>query len=344
MAIINFLDNEDKKRKDAGGDERRFRGEDVAWTEPEEAGAGAGDGAPDYKNYRAGKSAKFPAGKKETAPPAEDGGKDPSGGGPEKRFSFFGRFGKERPESERSGVDAEKNEERPAGPGKKESDVAAPAAPGAGKRDAARRKFSFGAQAWTGPKVLTTNLVGEEGMGAFDWKKNIMTLAVNIISASLIIAAVYGGLAAWERYAKRESELLVGESAALALKIIALEREIDEVMVDEFGRKLKLARSLLDRHIYWSNFFSLLERNTMKDVYYSGKFSGDTSGEYKMETVAKSFQAVADQIKIMRLDENITDVSVAEGEPKGGSGGSKPEETGVHFNLGLKVRPEVFKK
>ncbi len=368
MPDINFLDD-NQDDKDGPKENKPKSGAEVAWTEPDDSPTDKKTDAPDYKSYnvRGNKAFGTKSGAAEKQAAAAGGKKDDSEAEkPRKKSGFFGWFGKPKTDGTKNragaGTKNEKLPQKPAengmdsGHDRDAPDKKAEKSPGGGDNTGmsapkmaapadgggqgfAGRKLNLNYGQWAGPAVLKTNLVGGEDASGFEWKKNISVLAINIMSAFLIIAVVYAGLIVWKKYASNQSEFLIEESGTITQKIITLEKELDASKVDNFNDKLKLARSLLDKHIYWSNFFGLLERDTLRNVYYSGKFSGDMSGEYNLGAVTDNFQTIADQIKVMRLDEDVVDVGVAGGESAGkATGGSG----GVSFRIDLKVNPGLF--
>jgi hypothetical protein len=98
---------------------------------------------------------------------------------------------------------------------------------------------------------------------------------------------------------------------------------------------------LLNNHLYWSNFFSWLEKNTLSSVKYGG-FSGDLSGLYTLGASAQSFADVSWQVKNFLNDPltrqvEVMSASATKGKNKGQSGI-------VNFDLVLQVKPEIFRK
>jgi hypothetical protein len=194
---------------------------------------------------------------------------------------------------------------------------------------------------WKAPKILKTNLIKGEVTTFFDWKKNLKVLAVNIFIACSIIVIIYGGLAFWEIRANQQRELLFSEIEEIKQKIIKIESEIKEVEI--FQKKIELASLLLNKHIYWTNFFKFLEENTLSSVYYTGGFSGDIDGEYILSAQANSFSTIADQAKVLRANDKVLSVSVSSGNlaSSGGVGGGGST---VGFSLELSIKPNVFNK
>ena len=104
----------------------------------------------------------------------------------------------------------------------------------------------------------------------------------------------------------------------------------------EFKDKINKFGSVFNNHIYWTNLFSYLERNTLADVYYSG-LSGDVSGTYSLHSWVKDFRAISFQLKTVLADRHTSSAKISNEKVNGGD-----QSLGVMFDLGLNVRPSIF--
>jgi hypothetical protein len=123
--------------------------------------------------------------------------------------------------------------------------------------------------------------------------------------------------------------------------MIALKTESDQILA--FKKKTDAASSLLDNHIYWTNFLDWLEKNTLSTVTYSG-FSGKSDGIYELNASANTFREVSWQTRAFLADPSIIAVKVDEASMQAGD--DTTEDAGVakvNFNLNLKVDPKLFK-
>ncbi|MCG2690928.1 hypothetical protein L6249_02565 [Candidatus Parcubacteria bacterium] len=187
---------------------------------------------------------------------------------------------------------------------------------------------------WEKLSISGTNLIKGEIISFFDWRKKFSVLLTAAISAFLTIAVVYGGLIFLENKEINKGRYFVDKINEMNQSIGQAKDYIKEILI--FKEKMKLADELLGRHIYWTDFFEFLEKNTLADVYYSG-FSGNIGGEYTLSATAKSFSAIAQQVKTMRNNSNVAQAKVSGGQ-------SSAEGGGVGFQLELSVNPDIFKK
>lgn len=201
------------------------------------------------------------------------------------------------------------------------------------KKDAPKKNYL------QNPKILEVNLIKDEARVFFDWNKNILVLATTLFIASLFVLEIYLGLGWWEKKEMAQVDVLRDEVAALSRETVKYQNQIGAALA--YKDKSASFSVLLDEHIYWSNFFYWLERNTLSSVRYES-FDGDLSGNYNLSAIAPVFADVSWQVKAFLNDPLVEKVSVerAEVEKKPGD-----DQTGdVGFDLLLKVSPVIFKK
>ena len=188
---------------------------------------------------------------------------------------------------------------------------------------------------WTSPDILKTNLVKENAVVFINWRKNISLLLLGVFLSIAIVGVAHQSVAIENREIKEAEEILLGKINKINKKIELAKNNIKEVMI--LQNKLILIESLLDKHVYWTNFFKFLEDTTIEDVYYSG-FSGTTNGTYVLLASAESFNMLAKQIAGFRANEKVVFVRT-----DGGSVGAVDGEgSRVSFSLELKINPEIF--
>ena len=118
-------------------------------------------------------------------------------------------------------------------------------------------------------------------------------------------------------------EIQVQPLLALSNKITKLEEKASGV------------NEILSNHIYWTKFFGLLEKYTMRNIYF-GNFAADTSGEIHLSGTAKNLIILAHQIALFQnAPDFIKGVKLS-------NVGINP--TGISFSVDLKLVKGVFTK
>lgn len=193
------------------------------------------------------------------------------------------------------------------------------------------------------PKVLEVNLIKNEIPIDFDFGKHLGTLLFSLLVAAIFIAEIYFGLNWWSDYENKrvlEAEVKFNQVSA---EIKTMKSESDEILA--FKQRLDLTEALLDNHIYWTNFFNWLEKNTISSVNYNS-FTGGADGVYELGATAKTFRDVSWQTRALLEDPAVISVSVdsADTERTDAPGQEKNAVADVNFVLSLKVSPSLFKE
>jgi len=212
------------------------------------------------------------------------------------------------------------------------------------------------------PKILEVNLIKDEVGMDFDWRSNIKAPAFAFLAVIFIVIEIYFGLSWWEKDEARRLELIEVETAQISREINTFRQEAAPALAYQ-NKTLEVAK-MLDNHVYWTNFFAWLERNTLSTVSYGG-FSGNTKGKYSFAGTAGSFAEVSWQVKQF-LDEPLT-LSAKVSRVSSGESRTKEEilaeqeaalqrddsaanlaapiiAPGVSFSIDLEVNPEIFKR
>ena len=195
---------------------------------------------------------------------------------------------------------------------------------------------------WEAPKILKTNLAQkEEKVPEFDMGRNIKFLLFNVLSVLLLMAAIYGALVFWESDAIKNSNT---RKNLMLLKdeVISLQTKVNKLSLTE--ERLNLAAGLLNEHIYWTQFFGLLEKYTLGNVYYYDGFSGDLGYEYNLKGRTDTYSSFSNQLYVMRGSDMITEVVPGSAMDLGENQDDASPESKIEFEMGIKIKPEVLKK
>ncbi|MFA6514567.1 MAG: hypothetical protein WCT50_04765 [Patescibacteria group bacterium] len=225
------------------------------------------------------------------------------------------------------------------------------------------------------PKILEVNLIKSEIGLDFDWKKNSKGLVIALVVAGLIIFELYTGLDWWQKDEEKRLEKLKTKISEQSKEVNDFRKSADEAL--SYKDKTVEVGNLLNNHIYWTNFFSWLEKNTLSTVSYNG-FSGKLDGKYSLNGTASSYADVAWQVKTLlespiTLKAAVNSVNssgnktkaeiaaeaiaaeaakkeaalkepTAEGSVDKTTKEQAPADPSVSFTLALELKPEIFKK
>lgn len=158
------------------------------------------------------------------------------------------------------------------------------------------------------PEVLDVNLVRDEIIIFFNWKKNLIISFLLIILACLFIYEISTGLDYWEEVESLKAEKIEKQIEELKKEVVELNNKANNALL--FKEKSLTFSKLLDNHIYWSNFFKWLENNTLNTVKYSG-FNGTISGFYSLTATAPTYAEASWQAKVLKESPYIKDVEIS---------------------------------
>ena len=185
---------------------------------------------------------------------------------------------------------------------------------------------------------LKMDLIKDEIIHYFNWKKNLVVLIIAVSLAIALIAGLYWGLSLWgshQQNQKIKEAIDVQETKELKQKISSSSDQVNNE-IKKFENRAHKANKILKRHIYWTNFFKFLERNTLSSISYSG-FSGGLSGQYTLSATADTYESIEAQVKQFSQNKYVTDVRVDKASQKANEEGSK-----VSFTISLLVDPSIF--
>ena len=206
-----------------------------------------------------------------------------------------------------------------------------------------KRKEIFGKNenAPQNPKVLEVNLIKDEIQVDFDWRQNFGTLLFSLFVAALFVAEIYVGLNWWSEYEEERVSAAEAKFNQVSKQIKEMRTESDEILA--FKERSDLAQTLLDNHVYWTNFFNWLEKNTLSSVNYLA-FSGGTDGAYQLEATTKTFRDISWQTRAMLADPSVLSAKVNSGSAERDESEDQASVSEVvNFTLDLKVDPQLFK-
>lgn len=192
------------------------------------------------------------------------------------------------------------------------------------------------------PKILEVDLIRDEMPASFDLKKHAGTLFFALIITALFVAEIYLGLNWWSDYENDRLEKSQKRFNAISEEIRQMNTASEQI--NYFKERVGLADSLLSNHIYWTNFFTWLESNTLSSVSYGG-FSGTNDGEYELTATTKAYRDISWQTRLFLADPYVVSVSIDSGSDAKDplAAGDTQELSNISFSLSLKVKPDIFK-
>ncbi len=191
-------------------------------------------------------------------------------------------------------------------------------------------------------ELLEADLIKDEVEIQFDWSSHLASFLLLFIIAFITVAEACVFFGWWGESKEFEgTNYLEAEIAYVNSEIERMKPEYDEAV--SFSNRLRLSAMALDRHIYWTNFFSLLEANTLKNIYYRN-FSGDVYGKYVLPAVSNNVLAINYQSKVFSSDEMVSSTEVSDENIMNTVDEEGVERSIINFNFNLNLNDRIFKE
>jgi hypothetical protein len=190
---------------------------------------------------------------------------------------------------------------------------------------------------WENPKIIETNLLSDK-LNLYNYKGEIITAILFVLLSCILVASLYGLLFYWQKnkLAKIEAEEQKMKTILNDIKV-AKERV---AKADNFNSKLKPVIEILNGHIYWTNWFAFLERNSLKDLKISN-FVKDVSGNYQLNSTVKKYGQIGEVLTAFRQNGSVLKAEANAGQMKKNEIDHTSE---VSFVLDLVVDQSLFLK
>lgn len=181
-------------------------------------------------------------------------------------------------------------------------------------------------------KISGVELLPEEIRKEFKPRKKILILSTSILFIILVFLISFFGNNIYQKSKENELKNLQEKSKKTAIEIDGLKKEKEEASVLQV--KLSQIKNLLDKHFYLTKFFSIIEKTTIDNVYYSS-IAVSGNGKVSLSAQAKDYSSVARQFLALQETKEIEDVKIT------GAGGKQGE---INFEIELIFKEEAFLK
>ena len=159
----------------------------------------------------------------------------------------------------------------------------------------------------------------------------------------LFILVIVGGYLAITWYQFKITQEIKGiENQISKLNGEIRQYEQDKTKAVELQKRLVLTRQLLNDHIYWTKFFSFLEKYTISEVRYTN-FSMVGKDRLVISAIGRDYKSAAKQLMVLQKAGDFIksvkiDAASAQVDTKTLTFG------GVGFNIDMEFQPNVFLK
>ncbi len=190
--------------------------------------------------------------------------------------------------------------------------------------------FSFG-------KGINLILQDKEGVKQGIERSMVSHLIASVFAGVALVALAYGALYVYGYYKEQELSSIHQEQITVDTAIASIESHRADLV--QFQNTLEGVKKLLTSHIHWTNFFDVIEKNTIPEVtYVTVVMSPD--GKVRLSGVAKDFTTLARQLRAFEDAKDVfSNVSITSGHAILGPTG---DTIGVSFDATATLKPTVL--
>ncbi|MDP2685377.1 MAG: hypothetical protein Q8P20_10195, partial [bacterium] len=195
------------------------------------------------------------------------------------------------------------------------------------------------------------NLIPEESK---EKEIPISKILVLVMSVIIAVGVVFGGWL-WANYYYNTISVTISEVDAEIANIQSQVAQYENIQDDakELQQKIENVSLLLEKHIYWSEFFNKLEFYTLSKVYFNS-MSADVNGTITLTAVSDTYENAIKQlyifedandfvnsVTISNVSKSLTTKIIEEGDDNIDDQLSSEIEK-VNFNVNLTINPALF--
>ncbi len=181
-------------------------------------------------------------------------------------------------------------------------------------------------------------------LSARELEKRFLLLLWTLVGSVFVLVVAYGGLQGYRVKILLQRDLLLQQKERTEQHTALLEEEKNTALA--FQKQLDIIENILGTHIYWTQFFTLLESYTLPSVFYDGLVA-DSGGIISLNATTDSLRHVGEQlIAFEQAHDFVKSVAI-----DGASSDFNTEEISensadelVHFIVQLEIEPNVFFK
>jgi hypothetical protein len=192
--------------------------------------------------------------------------------------------------------------------------------------------------AFDGPRVLESNLIKKDPGNNKLLERNLLALSFLVVPV-LFLFLVNFVINQTQKRINLELEVVNRDIANFSKDVSDIKNGSQAAI--QFQKKVANINNLLNKHVYWTNFFEYLEKNTLSEVFYKGGFSGSLDYQYSLKASTANFTLAEKQV-IQFLSDSLT--QTASIEKAAVVGGGQSANKNVDFDIKLSVKPALFLK
>ncbi len=171
------------------------------------------------------------------------------------------------------------------------------------------------------------------------WKQISLSIGIAVFVSAGLIGLAFGGLHLWRIQLDKQTAAIDTQIESVKNRILLYNDQEPEMSA--LGNRVELVAQLLNKHVYLTNFFKLLEKYTLPDVYYDGASVSASATSITLSAHGSSFETISRELQLMGLPEAqefVTKATISNAQLTKNEDGVDQ----VNFNIELNLNPNLF--
>ncbi len=165
------------------------------------------------------------------------------------------------------------------------------------------------------------------------WKQITSFSLFALLGAVGVVVVFYFGFLTMSARLSSSENTTAKNITEIENKLLGFETISQEI--NSVGKEVQIIYDALAKHVYWTQFFALLEKYTLANVSY-GSFAAGGNSALTLDATAPDYYTVARQLKVLQDEqakEFVSGVNISS---------ATLSDTGVNFTIELTLNPDLF--
>lgn len=187
------------------------------------------------------------------------------------------------------------------------------------------------------------NLLSEDVVSHVNPRQKLIQLGLIALGAIVVVVGADVGLGVYKGTVDKDLLATQQEVATTAATVTALQQKTQNIQT--VTSRVSAIKTILANHVYWTQFFSRLEKYTLRTVTYGADFSGNLQGGITLSAKTSSFEELAKQYLLLQQavqsKDFISSFSISGAVKKPGTVQGQDE---IDFSISMVLLPEAFQQ
>ena len=183
------------------------------------------------------------------------------------------------------------------------------------------------------------NLLSEDVVSHINPRQKFLQLGFVAAGAIIFVVLVGIGLSFYQQNADKDLQATRQQVATETAAVTKLQAQAEDIRT--VTDRVAAIKTLLDNHVYWTAFFTRLEKYTLRSVSFGSNFSGTLQGGISLAAKTSSYEEVAKQYLLLQQAVQAKDF-ISSFSMTGATKKTSKEGSEVNFTVEFVLVPSAF--